>query len=103
MPNSDELYAAGTKGCQDFSLSLLVVCDLINWRCRMWSDPQNFDKARRVSLLGGEVQLAGCLRELEGCPLEWNISTQWQCVIKNTANEASMRAATPNWCAVLSS
>ena len=30
----------------------------------------------RVSLLGGEAQLAGCLKEPEGRPMEWDAGTQ---------------------------
>ena len=29
----------------------------------------------RVSLLGGEAQLAGCLKEPEGRPMEWDAGT----------------------------
>ena len=55
MPNSDKpcnsFRAAGANGCLDFSLSLLADCGSVSWPCRMWP--------ARVSLLGGEAQLAG--------------------------------------------
>ena len=59
----------------------------------------------RVSLLGGEAQLAGCLKEPEGRPMEWTqaSSDNAQGVIFYTFNEACVRAAAPDWCAVLGS
>ena len=67
--------------------------------------PTNCDWPRRVSLLGGEAELVGCVKELEGCTLECNLGIQShaQSVINDAVNEASMRAATPSWYILLSS
>ena len=109
MPNLDKLCndfrAAGTNGCLDFSLSLLATCDSVSWSL------QNVARVQRIAINQGERRslarssAAGCLRELEGCPLEWTSasSDNAQSVIKNAVNQASMRAATPSWCTVLSS
>ena len=35
-----------------------------------------YDKSRRVSLLVGKAQLAGCLKVWPGGPLEWDASIQ---------------------------
>ena len=56
-------------------------------------------------LLGGEAQLAGCLREQEGfnwCETKVS-SDNAQSIIMNTVNEESMDAATPSWYILLSS
>ena len=61
----------------------------------------------RVSLLGGEAQLAGCLKEPEGIVYRWSgtqaSSDNAQGVIEYTVDEACVRAAAPDWCAVLGS
>ena len=72
MPNLDKLcnsfHAVGINGFLDFSLFLLAACDS---ECGQGS--KNCNYPRRVSLLGGEAQLVGYLRELEGCLLEWDV------------------------------
>ena len=78
MSNSGKLCnnfrAVGTNGGLDFSVSLLAAGDLITWPCRMWPGSKELQLAK--SLLGDEAQLAGCLRKLESCPLEWDLGIQ---------------------------
>ena len=83
MPNSDKLCnsfrAAGTKGRLDFSLSLLAARSSVSWQCRMWPGSKELQLAKESVAPCGEAQLAECLRELEGCPLEWDVGIQRQC------------------------
>ena len=58
--------------------------------------PEIHGKPRRVSLLVGEAQLAGCLRVQAGGPLEWE-RRHAQGVIQDTVDEASVSTATPDW------
>ena len=57
-------------------------------------------KPRRVSLLVGEAQLAGCLRVQVGGPLEWE-RRHAQGVVQDTVDEASVSTVTPDWRTVL--
>ena len=58
-----------------FRLSLLAACGSAG-DVKCGQGLKNCDLPRRVSLLGGEARLAGCLRELEGCPWEWDVGIQ---------------------------
>ena len=57
----------------------------------------------RVSLLVGKAQLAGCLKVwlVVCCGMQVS-SDNAQSVIQKTVYKASVRGATPDWCAVLS-
>ena len=63
MSRFQSLFASSLLLSQLAMLNVTRVQKICNW-------------PRSVSLLGGEAQLAGCLREPEGCPLEWDIGIQ---------------------------
>ena len=76
MPNSDKLCnsfrTAGADGRLDFSLSLLAARGSVTCPCIMWSGSKELQLAKK----NVKAQLAGCLRELEGCLLEWDVGMQ---------------------------
>ena len=69
---SSNFRAAGTNERLDFNLSLHTSCDSRN----CGQGPGSCGWLGRVSLLGREAQLAGCLKEPEGRPMEWDAGTQ---------------------------
>ena len=103
---SKRLYAAGINGRLDLIVSL-GECPKTHLKkhTRYDQGPEIHGKPRRVSLPVGEAQLAGCLKV-------WVSAVRWsgtqassdyaQGVIQDTVYEASVSAATPDWCAVIS-
>ena len=78
---SSNFRAAGTNERLDFNLSLHSVrpVTLETGHVKCGQGPGSCGWLGRVSLLGGEAQLAGCLKEPEGRPMGWDAGTQWQC------------------------
>ena len=72
----DSFHSTGANGCLDFSLSLLAACGSVSWPCRMWPGSKKLRLTKESVAPWYEAQLAGCLRELESCPLEWDVGIE---------------------------
>ena len=96
---------AGTNERLDLSLSLGEHLKThLKEHTRYDQGPEIHGKSRKVSLPIGEVQLAGCLKILVSGPFLSGMqasSDYAQGVIQDTVYEASVSAASPDWCAVL--
>ena len=67
---SSNFRAASTNECLDFNLSLQRPVTHETGHVKYGQSPGSCGWLGRVSLLGGEAQLAGCLKEPEGRPME---------------------------------
>ena len=97
---SKRFCAAGIKGASGLVSLGEYLRTHIEEHTRYDRGPEIHGKPRRVSLLVGEAQLAGCLRVQVGGLLEWE-RRHAQGVVQDTVNEASVSTATPDWRTVL--
>ena len=73
---SSNFRAAGTNERLDFNLSQLRSVTHETGHVKCGQGPGSCGWLGKVSLLGCEAQLAGCLKEPEGRPMEWDAGTQ---------------------------
>ena len=68
--------AAGINKSSDLSLSWQAFANQLKRPCSIWSGSRIHNKPRKVWLLVGKAQLAGCLKVYVGGPLDKNAGMQ---------------------------